>query len=60
MSKLSRGSLQIIDTLVERVARKAGYSGGGDLTYQETIQARFTEHGTAKTDSTDFAEEIRT
>lgn len=72
---LSRESQQKIDGLVERVAKKAGYTGGEGLTYKEHLQAKY-EHKREKirrkinkykhkfslrpSRDADFAEEIRT
>ncbi|WP_040948379.1 hypothetical protein, partial [Gorillibacterium massiliense] len=41
---LSREALQKIDKLVERVARKAGYTGNGELTYKEHLQMKLEQN----------------
>lgn len=69
---LSRETLQKLDKLVERVARKAGYTGHGGLSYEEHLQSGF-ERGKhsqrnshsrrkpgTKSSRKDLAEEIRT
>jgi len=70
---LSQKAEQELDRLVERVARKSGYSGGGE-TYREHLQRKFDqkmEKAKAKIDKykyklgfkpsdRDFADEIRT
>jgi hypothetical protein len=71
---LSRETMQRIDKLVERVARKAGYSGQEEMTYKEHLQAKFEQERnklarqyqkyrrklSLKPRRTDFAEEIKT
>jgi hypothetical protein len=71
---LSRETMQKIDQLVERVARKAGYSGQEEMTYKEYLQARFEQELeklaqnyrnfrrklSLKPRRKDFAEEIKT
>jgi len=69
---LSKETLQKLDKLVERVARKAGYTGHGGETYQEHLQSRLElgKHSqrhsrsmrkpVAKSTRKDLAEEIRT
>lgn len=71
---LSRETMQKIDKLVERVARKAGYSGQEGMTYKEHLQAKFEQERdklaqkfqqyrrkfSLKPRRTDFAEEIKT
>ncbi|MEL7567404.1 MAG: hypothetical protein AAGU27_21350 [Dehalobacterium sp.] len=71
---LSRETMQKIDKLVERVARKAGYSGQEEMTYKEHLQAKFEQERdklarkfqkyrrkfSLKSRRTDFAEEIKT
>lgn len=57
MSDLSREAMARIDAMVEQIARKAGFTGSEDMTYQELIQARFEQqYGRIK----DFTEEIKT
>lgn len=75
MSKvLSAAALEKIDKMVERVARKAGYTGKENMTYKEILQAKFEQERAKmqskinkyrrklswKSEDTDFAEEIRT
>lgn len=71
---LSRDTMQKIESLVKRVARKSGYSDRVDLTYKEHLQAKFDQNRdklskkvqkyrhklSLKPNNTDFAEEIRT
>lgn len=72
---LSRESMGSIDALVERVARKAGYTGKEDMTYKEHLQAKYEQKRDklqSKVDKykhklslrpsrgADFSEEIRT
>jgi len=71
---LSREAMQKIDRLVERVARKAGYSDQEEMTYKEHLQAKFEQERdklvqkyqkyrrklSLKPRRTDFAEEIKT
>lgn len=72
--KLSPDTVKKIDELVKRVAKKSGYSGSGELTYQEHLQMKLEsvqrkmnqkfqkqrrKFGLAPKDN-DFAEEIKT
>ncbi|ATW26549.1 hypothetical protein [Candidatus Formimonas warabiya] len=71
---LDRETMRKIDKLVERVARKAGYSGQEEMTYKEHLQAKFEQQRdklerkfqkyrhkfNLKSRRTDFAEEIKT
>ena len=71
---LSRESGQKIEKMVERVARKAGYTGQGELTYREHLQYKFDQKReklvrkakkyrhkfSVHSKKTDFAEEIET
>lgn len=71
---LSREAMEKIDRMVERVARKAGYTGTGNMTYKELLQAKFEQSRdkmrrkldkyrhkfSLKPGNRDFAEEIRT
>ena len=71
---LSREAQEKIDKMVERVARKSGYSDRENMTYKEHIQAKF-EHMQTKVENkykkyrkkfsmkpraSDFSDEIRT
>ncbi|HET6485137.1 MAG TPA: hypothetical protein VFH83_01885, partial [Spirochaetia bacterium] len=70
---LSREAQARIEKMVERVARKAGYSGRGTMTYRELLQVkleqkrrklqgkvdRYRRKLSLKPSNTDFAEEIR-
>ncbi len=72
--KLSREAQGKIDGMVERVARKAGYTGRENMTYKELLQAkleqklgklkgkvdRYRRKLSLKPGNRDFAEEIRT
>jgi hypothetical protein len=40
---LSREALTKIDAMVERVARKAGYTGRENMTYKELLQAKYEQ-----------------
>ncbi len=71
---LNRETMQKVDKLVERVARKAGYSEQEEMTYKEHLQAKFEQERdklarevqkyrrklSLKPRRTDFAEEIKT
>lgn len=71
---MSSEALKRIDKMVERVARKAGYTGKENMTYKEILQAKFEQkknklHNkvnkyrgklSLKNRNTDFSEEIRT
>jgi len=71
---LSREALGKIEKMVERVARKAGYTGRENMTYKELLQAkleqrrgkvknkvdRYRRKLSMKPGNADFAEEIRT
>ncbi len=71
---LSREGHGRIEKMVERVARKAGYTGRENMTYKELLQAkleqkrgklkgkldRYRRKLSMKPGNTDFAEEIRT
>lgn len=71
---LNRVTMQKIDKLVERVARKAGYSEKEEMTYKEHLQAKFERERdklarkfqkyrrklSLRPRRTDFAEEIKT
>ena len=71
---LSREALGKIEKMVERVARKAGYTGRENMTYKELLQAkleqrrgkvknkvdRYRRKLSRKPGNADFAEEIRT
>lgn len=72
--ELSHEASEKIDKMVERVARKAGYTGRENMTYKELLQAKFEqkknklEHKfnkyrhkfSMKSTNKDFSEEIKT
>ncbi|RNC29078.1 MAG: hypothetical protein AWM53_00998 [Candidatus Dichloromethanomonas elyunquensis] len=43
MNNLSSETLAKIDTMVERVARKAGYTGRENMTYMELLQTKYEQ-----------------
>lgn len=71
---LSREAIDKIEKMVERVARKAGYTGKENMTYKEIIQSKLEQKRhkleskidkyrhkfSTKPSNTDFAEEIKT
>jgi len=72
--KIGSNAAREIDKMVERVARKAGYTGTGEMGYRDLLQAkleqkreklrrkadRYRRKLSLKPRNTDFAEEIRT
>lgn len=60
-NNLSNETMKKIDKLVERVAKKAGYTGKDNMNYKQIIQEKYKRYykGCNKKD-TDFAEEVKT
>lgn len=58
--KLSIDAMERIDEMVERVARKAGFTGKGDMTYQELLHQKFEQQYGNMLRVKDFTEEIKT
>lgn len=58
--KLSVDAMERIDGMVERVARKAGFTGKGDMTYQELLHQKFEQQYGNMLRVKDFTEEIKT
>lgn len=61
MSKrLSFDAMERIDAMVERIARKAGFTGRENMTYEELLQQKFEEQYGRMLMVKDFTEEIKT